>query len=280
MYIIKRKYQPNHIPIKPNHNNINKKVLRDKKERKVLFNDKKINTEISKNFIMIESLEPKFETPQKETFEEKFQKLEDQPLEFFESKYDDYDIKDIDNFLYHGIRFQQHLEKLESIFKDKAILAGNYHNKYYNYDDNCNEGEYISLTSYEREYITTYEIFIINNISLIISPECNAIKTIYLKYEDWEKAKGIKTNNRYSYAMDEYQVKEKIPLDLVKGIGLPANHLRETKREYLIDIYLNDILDLMKKYNTDLPIVDTSYNNRPLYTPKNYQSKRKILKNK
>ena len=72
--------------------------------------------------------------------------------------------------------------------------------------------------------------------------------------------------------MDEYQVKEKIPLELVKGIGLPANHLREINREYLIDIYL------MEKYNIDLPIVDTSYNNRPIYTPKHYKSKRRILK--
>jgi len=272
MYKNKRPYKQNHIPDSLKYP---KKITSTSKE--YINPNKEENNEMEK-LPIINTL---FENIilQKEIFEEDIKKYESTPLEYFKSETKDLDnLLYVENFLYHGLRFQKHLEKLESIFKDKAILAGNYHNKYYSYDDNCNEGEYISLTSYERDYITTYEIFIINNISLIISPECNAIKTIYLQYEDWEKIKDTKTNNRYSYATNEYQVKEKIPLDLVKGIGIPANHLRETKREYLIDIYLNDILDLMEKYNIDLPIVDTSYYNRPLYTPKNYQSKRKTLK--
>ena len=200
-------------------------------------------------------------------------------LEYFTPETNNlHDLLYVRNFLYHGLRFQKHLEKLENIFKDKAILAGNYQAEYYNYDDNCNEGEYISLTSFSNYSNLTYQTFIMLNISLIISPECNAIKTNYLKYEDWLIMKCNQTNIRYSYAIDEYQVKEKIPLNFIKGIGLPAKQLKEIKLEHLIDIYLNDILDLMKKYNIDLPIVDTSCYNRPIYTPKNYNSNHILTK--
>ena len=39
-------------------------------------------------------------------------------------------------FLYHGIRFDDKLKKLENILKEKKILAGKYINGYYNYFDN------------------------------------------------------------------------------------------------------------------------------------------------
>lgn len=272
MYKNRRPYKRNHIPDSLKYP---KKITASPKE---YTNPTKEEIKELEKLTNISTLLEKFKLSQ-DIFDEDIKKYESTPIEYFKPETNDIDdLLYVRNFLYHGLRFQKHLEKLESIFKDKAILAGNYHDKYYSYNDNCNEGEYISLTSFKEGYSLSYQTFIMINISLIISPECNAIKTIYLKYEDWEKVKDTKTNNRYSYAMDEYQVKEKIPLELVKGIGLPANHLREINREYLIDIYLNDILDLMEKYNIDLPIVDTSYNNRPIYTPKHYKSKRRILK--
>ena len=51
------------------------------------------------------------------------------------------------NYLYHGIRSPKQLEILKSIFRDNAILVGNYQKDYHPYSDNCNEGEYISLLS-------------------------------------------------------------------------------------------------------------------------------------
>ena len=218
----------------------------------------------------------------KETFQEKFERLEQQPLEFFEPNENDIDnLYLIHNFLYHGIRSYNPLVKLESIFKNRAILAGNYQNSnYYSYDDNCNNGEYISLASIDDDYNLTYQTFVMPNISLVISSECQAIKTIYLNYDEWEQIKDIETKNRYSYANNEYQVKEIIALEMIKAIGLPKEYLRQTNREHLIDIYLNDILELMNKYNIDLPIVDTSNNNRSLYLPQNHILNYMLKRNK
>ena len=205
------------------------------------------------------------------SFIEKLTKLEQQPSQtFLELNPDMYNLENLRytyNFLYHGIRFQNHLEKLDSIFKDKAILAGNYQNSYSNYSDNCNEGEYISLLSTNGCYDLEYETFIMPNITLIISPECEAIKTFYLPFSEWEQLKGKKTKNRYSYAQNEYQVKKIIPISMVKAIGIPARYLRTINREVLIDAYLHDILELMTKYNIPLPIVDTSAYNIPILLP-------------
>ena len=67
-------------------------------------------------------------------FEEKLKYLENMPpqtfLDIYDQTYDFENLRYIHNFLYHGIRFQNHLEKLESIFKDRAILAGNYQNQH------------------------------------------------------------------------------------------------------------------------------------------------------
>ena len=186
----------------------------------------------------------------------------------------------IHDFLYHGIRHQKHLEILESIFKDKAIIAGNYqeNNSYSNYSDNCNEGEYVSLVDVNNDYDLEYQTFVKPYITLIISPDCDAIKTIYLPYEEWSEVVGKNTNNRYrySYVHNEYHVKKMIPLSYVKAIGVPARYLRTMGKEELIEIYLNEILELMNKYNINLPIVDTSAYNMPIRIPKNHITKRKL----
>lgn len=294
MYINKRPFNKNHIPYKLDYKYKNNTDNNQKKQKTNFQNDEYNNYLDEQLFYEQELL--LLETPllsndieigflntalKKETFQEKFERLEQQPLEFFEPKENDIDnLYLIHNFLYHGIRSYNPLEKLESIFKNRAILAGNYQNSnYYSYDDNCNNGEYISLASIDDDYNLTYQTFITPNISLVISSKCNAIKTMYISFDEWEQIKDLHTFNRYSYANNEYQVKEIIPLELIKAIGLPKEYLRQTNREHLIDIYLNDILELMNKYNIDLPIVDTSNNNRSLYLPQNHISNY-ILKRK
>lgn len=205
-----------------------------------------------------------------ENLEEKITRLEQQtPQTFLDINSDIYDYDDlryIYNFLYHGIRYHNNLEILESIFKDRAIIAGNYqkNNNYSNYSDNCNEGEYISLLAINKDYDIEYEIFIKPNITLIISPDCGAIKTIYLPYDEWEQIKRKNTNNRYSYAHNEYQVKKMLPLSYVKAIGVPVRYLRDIFTQEEIEKYLTEILNLMNKYNINLPIVDTSAYNMSL----------------
>lgn len=210
-----------------------------------------------------------------QSFEQKIAILDQQPPQTFldinPNLYNSENLRYIFNFLYHGIRFQNHLEKLESIFQDQALLASHYQRiPHSSYSDNCNEGEYISLLSTDGHYDIEYETFILPNISLIISPECNAIKTIYLPYEEWEQVKGKNTKNRYSYAFNEYQSKQMIPISMIKAIGFPARYLRGIGKEDKIEQYLQDILALMNKYNISLPIVDTSAYNNPLVLPPNH----------
>ena len=272
MYKNKRPYKQNYIP------NSQKKLSKVTPTiPKYLYPDKEVVKDLEET-IDIKFLLEKLKTRQ-EIFDEKLKQYESTQLQYFIPETNDLDnLLYVRNFLYHGIRFRNDIEKLENIFKTRTILAGNYHDKYYSYDDNCNEGEYISLTSFETKDYSTYQIFIMLNISLIISPECNAIKTIYLEYEDWEKLKGIETKNRYSYATNEYQVKHQIPLELVKAIGLPAKQLKAIKREYQITEYLNQIIYLMEKYDIYLPIVDTSNYNQILYLPAKNNSKPKQKK--
>lgn len=173
-------------------------------------------------------------------------------------------------YLYHGIRFQNYLEKLESIFKDQKILAGKYIPNYFNYNDNCNKGEYVSLTSYNDSM--GFNVFIVENISLLVTPKCNAYLTKCVSYENWEKIKNKKTKNLYSYMFQEYMCKDFISLDLVKSVGVPYNYyLFKNGIEYADNI-LNDVKSLINKYNINISIVDTSNFNNVLFD----QSKVKV----
>ncbi len=214
----------------------------------------------------------------KNSFEIELEKLENKKMETFQSLHP-YAIDDelycVGNFLYHGIRFQDKLEKLESIFRDGKIKAGNYIKNYYPYDDNCNDGEYISLIDYPRESNLEYNTFIKENISLVISPRCKAYKTIYVPYELWKEIKKIPNlKNRYSYARCEYQVKEFIPLKKVKAIGIPYRYLVKNNKKEVADFYRAEVIRLLEKYDVDIPIVDTSFFNDIIYI----RNKNKVYK--
>ena len=160
--------------------------------------------------------------------------------------------------LYHGIRFQNYLEKLENIFKERKILAGKYLGNYLSYDDNCNKGEYVSLLSYLEPDSLEYNTFITPNISLVVSPLCDAIETKYVNYNTWNEIKDKKLKNLYSYMHGECLCKDFVSLNLVLAIGVPYRNLQlEDKTDYANQLIL-DIEKLMKKYDIDLPIVDTS----------------------
>lgn len=205
------------------------------------------------------------------------QKLEQERIfkskEFVEYVYDDESeltIKDVGRLLYHGIRFQRYLEKLENIFKDKCIYAG----KYMNYDymcssDNCNKGEYVSLMSGIDYDTLEFETFILPNITLVVSPYVDAQLAQYVPYEMWL---DIQENNYdlkhlYSYARGEYMVPIKIPMNKIMAVGLSTAHLKLRDTTYS-DKILEDIKKLMNQYDIDLPIVETKLLNKVLIPKK------------
>lgn len=185
---------------------------------------------------------------------------------------DDVDIYLPYGYLYHGIRFQKKLEKLESIFKDKKILAGKYMPDIFSYSDNCNKGEYVSLLEYV-DSLQEFKLFITENISLLISPKCNAYLTKYVDYNTWEQIKDKTTKNLYSYMRYEYLCKDFIPLDLVKAVGVPYKYYILTKGIEYADNILRDVKNLIDKYNLKIAIVDTSNFNRMLIEPEKEKSK-------
>lgn len=168
-------------------------------------------------------------------------------------------------YLYHGIRFQNYLEKLESIFKDKKILAGKYLPDVFSYSENCNKGEYVSLLSYHNKQ--AFDVFIKENISLLVSPKCKAYLSKYVDYNTWVEIQNNETKNLYSYMEQEYMCKDFVSLDLVRAIGVPYNYYTLTKGIEYADTILEDVKNLIDKYNLNIGIVDTSSCNKILIEP-------------
>lgn len=180
------------------------------------------------------------------------------------------ELKECMDFLYHGIRFQNYLEKLEGIFKEKAILAGKYVDGYHSYGDNCNFGEYVSLLFWQGIDTIEYEKFIIPNISLVVSPECDATLAYYVDFTIWvdikkaKEEKSLELKNLYSYMRGECLVKDRVPLDMIKAVGVPYYYLSIKESPEYAEKILNDVRELMNKYEIELPIVDTSRFNASL----------------
>ena len=214
----------------------------------------------------------------------KIEKLEKEPMNTFNNIYSiDYEpnINEVECFLYHGLRNQKDYEKLESILKQRKIYAGIYLENYSNYSDNCNDGKFVSLINYSDSI--EFEEFINKYICLIISPLCNAYKTKYLTFYEWIyiKEKNISLKNRYSYAIDEYQVKDFIPIEMIRAIGIPYSNIKLTKGVEAAEKCKQDIIELLMNYEIKIPIVNINYYNRILYNPteshKKYCTKKRIM---
>lgn len=226
-------------------------------------NDTDIDTEIEDNNINNKSIEEQIyelEKKRQPTFKEEIEIEEETDL--FEQ----------DCFLYHGLRyydhdkrFQEGLKKLESILEKQNILAGKYLEDYYPYTDNCNEGEYVSLMRYNDSI--EFSTFVKPNISLIVSPYCEAIKTTYVPCDTWDylKKNNITLKNRYSYANEEYQVKDHIPLSMIRAIAIPYFSIRMQQGLDVANELYQNIKALLEKYNIDLPIVDIERYNQIIF---------------
>lgn len=182
----------------------------------------------------------------------------------FYTETDDINFRETYSFLYHGIRNQIYLEKLENIFKEKKILAGKYIKNYYKYSDNCNKGEYVSLLKTQNTSILAFQTFIEENISLLITPLCNATETKYVSFYTWEKIKNLNLKQIYSYMPGECMCKDYIPLEYVKAIGVPYTQLMRTRGKNYADKLLEDIVLLMDEYDISLPIVEPGNGNKIL----------------
>ena len=199
-----------------------------------------------------------------ERLEEKIQQYEQEPLLTFAEEHhlDDETIDKHGIHLYHGIRFDR-LNRLESIIQSGAILCGKEINQVYTSKDgekkylyissfdseNCNMGEYVSVMPYEGDM--EYDVFVKRNIYFAIRASIDAYETKYLNFDDYEKLRksDTKLNNLYSYARNEYLVKDRIPLSKVDYIGIDPNYY---DGDYNNDV--SEIINILEYYKCPIPL--------------------------
>lgn len=163
--------------------------------------------------------------------------------------------------LYHGVRFDEDHERFEQILIDEEIRCGNLTKGYYRAGgDNCNEGEYISLINYSGErYDIEFQTFVEENVAFIISPLLDPVKCKYLPFEEWDKIKSKlpMTRQRYSYARNEFQHKERISFDYVIGVLYPFQYYAHKKGYTKTREDFNRVKNLLREHGYSyLPILD------------------------
>ena len=165
-------------------------------------------------------------------------------------------------FYYHGVEDLLTMLKIIDCgyIKSKKLLG-------YGKENDFNGLDYISLCKKEADFmyedgkLNSYDNYIKNSFCFIISDKIDAKRCIYIDISkcNTEQMKRISNNQneRYSDMFDEWQVKDRISINDVVGIGLPLNYIYKMKytsrsldyqleRLYLIANMLN--LDIV---NTD-----------------------------
>ena len=77
-----------------------------------------------------------------------------------------------------------------------------------------------------------------------------------------------KTKNIYSYMHGEFMIKDYVPLEFVRAIGVPYKNLKEKNGKEYADMVLVKIKELMEKYDIILNVVDTNSYNKILIDSK------------
>lgn len=137
--------------------------------------------------------------------------------------------------------------------------------------------EYISLCqlnnfSYNSE--SAYRVFVRNHYCFIISNEINAVKTVYVhskEIDEYYKEEFITSlrnqfegDLRFSNMQDEWQVRNRVSLNDIVGIGIPFNMLQYNNHNdiqraiALAEIFHLDIVDtsnfnFIEKYESEGP---------------------------
>lgn len=177
--------------------------------------------------------------------------------------------------LFHSLRFQP-LEKLESILQTGYILPGKLVNQNFtsytgniisislqNDDtENANHGDFISVMPYAPDLLE-FDIFIKENLFLVLRGDIHARKTFYLNYNEYEQImnSGIKLKNLYSYANEEYFVDKPISVDQIIKLGLFSNRINMSSEK--INLFISQTIDILKQYNAKFDFED--FSNRKIY---------------
>lgn len=173
------------------------------------------------------------------------------------------------------------LLKLEQILKSGYILSRRKLGDIDPKKGGWNGFDYISLCDYlnkdaepyENNHFykgyTAYEIYISSSLSLILNKKgMNVVKPELMPPAifDWNSLEemrilGNHSTRRFSDLPDEIQVKNRISLKKLEGITLPISYMLDEKfkniySKEMIIIFLNEIKQMLEKYNMVVPIYD------------------------
>lgn len=169
-------------------------------------------------------------------------------------------------YLYHGVRFDDR-NRLESIFQMRKIVCGSrIPTGYQSYDgswknlwidclseENCNMGEYISVMPYCRGL--EFDTFIREHLFFVLRGSIDAFQTIPLSYDEYcaYRKRKISSSQLYSYARDEYLVKDEILFEDVLFLGIDSRYYQGDASQII-----QEVISLMKVYNISFPFFDTN----------------------
>lgn len=181
-------------------------------------------------------------------------------------------------YYYHGLRLGS-LDKLKSILKYGGIYSINKNPSPYLWTEEIgfNGLDYISLFQIETSVVHTryqpytvyYYDFIIKNISLVVKGDIEVYETFKpekgsFKFESdaaWYQYYNTSTERRYSDLPGEVQVKDQILLKDIVALGFPLKAILNDDSFVSLDS-LKEIKKILKEYNVNWPIVDTSNFNK------------------
>lgn len=178
-------------------------------------------------------------------------------------------------YLYHGIKWNN-FELLMDILTTGHILSRkNLNNKITDKNNIFNGEEYVSLCQkslnddYLRyDYKSSYDDFIVgkpclilknNNFNLIFPNLISLLDKDIMSPDEWHKIIFKDDDVRYSYYMDELQVKDEVKLEnALIAVGLPMEYINyNLNEEDKKNLFKRISLVLKEKYN-NIPIIDSS----------------------
>lgn len=176
-------------------------------------------------------------------------------------------------YYYHGIRNISDVNTVLEIFKSGGIKSKRMQNRSYkigfngvDYVSVCNK---VSGEEYKNFSNNAFKKYIINRFCFIIDDTITAVRPKFIGDAiNWNRIQLIKlitsdSNIRFTDMIDEWQIKDEIPLSYIIGIGIPVkeiNNFLSLHQENAIKRNIRKIIDAIIEYaiNLNLDIVDSS----------------------
>ncbi len=176
-------------------------------------------------------------------------------------------------YFFHGTgNGEEALNKMLQIIESGGIKSKNMRNE--DYDTLFNGDDYVSVARWCYDVMPGYNAglessfygWIFNMPCFIIDGDIEAIHATRV-----ERPYSFDHNkDRVSQFIDEWHVKDEIPLDKIVGIALPFSWIKQSKRSLL------KILEILKHakdnnwqvYNSDMSLIESIANEELIYGPK------------